>query len=163
MDQTLFSLAEGIRQCTACPLWKGRTIAVPGEGTITAKIMVIGEAPGTQEDRLGLPFVGKSGKFLTTLFSEIGVDRSQLFITSCVKCHPQENRAPSSKELSTCKETWLLKQIDILKPKLIVLVGGVALSTLLSQKQLNQKSRNLCPSWLELNAAVDFATPDFRK
>src|SRR3989344_9207196 len=88
MPETLFSLAEAVRRCTACPLWKGRTLAVPGEGPKDAKIMVIGEAPGEQEDREVLPFVGRSGKFLIKMFEEIGLNRSQLFITSSVKCRP---------------------------------------------------------------------------
>src|SRR3989344_7674711 len=110
---TIFSLAEEIRRCTACPLYKNATLAVPGDGPKNAKIMLIGEAPGEEEDRQGLPFVGKSGKYLTTLLESIGVQREDVFITSSVKCRPPKNRVPVSHELKTCKENWLSKQITL--------------------------------------------------
>ena len=138
MPETLFSLAEDIRRCTKCPLWKGRLLAVPGEGGREARIMVIGEAPGAEEDRQGLPFVGRSGKYLTSLFDSIGLKREDVFITSCVKCRPPKNRVPVSYELKTCKENWLSQQITLLDPKLIILVGGVALSTVLGKKNLRE-------------------------
>ncbi len=136
MPDTLFSLAEQIRRCTACPLWKGRTLAVPGEGPKDAKLMFIGEAPGEQEDRQGLPFVGRSGEFLTKMLGEIGIDRKDVFITSSAKCRPPKNRAPTVKECTTCKNLWLDKQIAILNPKLIVLLGGVAMRTCLGEKNV---------------------------
>ncbi len=127
---TLFSLAEDIRKCTACPLWKGTTLAVPGEGAKGIKIMVVGEAPGEEEDRQGLPFVGRSGKFLDQMLAIAGLDRKQLFITNTVKHRPPQNRAPKSGEIKMCKELWLEKQIEIIKPKLMVLLGGIALKAL---------------------------------
>src|SRR3989338_3951753 len=109
--KTLYSLAEGIRHCTACPLWKSRTLAVPGEGPSNAKIMFLGEAPGAEEDRQGLPFVGRSGKFLDELFTTVGITRKEVFITGAVKCHPEKNRTPTSHEVYTCKSLWLDQQI----------------------------------------------------
>ena len=127
---TLFSLAEDIRKCTACPLWKGTTLAVPGDGAKNAKIMIVGEAPGEEEDRKGLPFVGRSGKFLDKMLAVAGLDRKQVFITNVVKHRPPQNRAPKASEIKVCTELWLEQQIGILKPKLIVVLGAVALKTL---------------------------------
>ena len=79
---TLFSLAEEIRKCTACPLWKSTTLAVPGEGSKDAKVMMVGEAPGEEEDRQGLPFVGRSGKLLDKMLEAAGLDRKRVFITN---------------------------------------------------------------------------------
>ena len=127
---TLFSLAEDIRRCTACPLYKNTTLAVPGDGPRDAKIMVVGEAPGEEEDRQGLPFVGRSGKFLDKMLGVAGLDRKKVFITNTVKHRPPQNRAPKAIEIKTCKELWLDKQIDLLKPRLIIVLGGVALKIL---------------------------------
>ncbi|MEK6939228.1 MAG: uracil-DNA glycosylase [Nanoarchaeota archaeon] len=135
---TLFSLAEDIRKCTACPLWKGTTLAVPGEGPRDAKIMVIGEAPGEEEDRQGQPFVGRSGKFLDKMLKVAGLDRTTVFITNTVKHHPPLNRAPRASEIKICKELWLDTQIETLRPKLIILLGGVALKTLTKKTSVEQ-------------------------
>jgi len=128
---TLFSLAEGIRRCTACPLYKSRTLAVPGVGPSDAKIMLIGEAPGEEENRQGLPFIGRSGAMLDEMLTISNLPRDHIFITSICKCHPPKNRLPTRKESKTCKELWLLKQIDLIKPKLIILLGKTALDTML--------------------------------
>jgi len=135
---SLYDLAEGIRKCTACPLWKGRLLAVPGEGPINPRMMIVGEAPGAEEDRQGIPFVGRSGKFLTQMLSEIGIDRKDVFITGSVKCHPLQNRTPKSLELSTCKTLWLDKQVQVIEPELIVILGGVALKSLLGEQSVNE-------------------------
>ncbi len=135
---TLFSLAEEIRKCTACPLWKRATLAVPGEGPKEAKIMIIGEAPGEEEDRQGLPFVGKSGKFLDRMLEIAGIARKDVFITNVVKHRPPNNRAPKSSEIKICKELWLDKQIEILKPKLIIVLGAIALKTLTKETSVEK-------------------------
>lgn len=134
---SLFELAEGIRKCTACPLHKSRTLAVPGEGKEKAEIMVVGEAPGTEEDRLGLPFVGKAGKFLHQLLRKEGLNRKNIFITNAVKCHPKGNRIPGAKELKTCKHLWLDRQIKIIKPYFILILGNVALKSLLREDNIS--------------------------
>src|SRR3989344_4397822 len=135
---TLFSLAEEIRKCTACPLWKGTTLAVPGEGAKDAKIMVVGEAPGAEEDRQGIPFVGRSGKFLDKMLEIAGLDRKTVFITNTVKHRPPQNRAPKASEIKTCKELWLDKQIEMLKPRLIIVLGRVALKTLTNETSVEK-------------------------
>ena len=135
---TLFFLAEEIRRCTACPLYKNATLAVPGEGQKDAKIMLVGEAPGEEEDRRGLPFAGRSGKVLDEMLALAGLDRKQVFITNTVKHRPQENRIPTAGEIKTCKGLWLDRQIEILKQKLIVILGAVALKTLVKEASLTK-------------------------
>jgi uracil-DNA glycosylase family 4 len=134
-EEELYKLAEEIRRCTACPLWKGRTLAVPGEGNSQAKIMFVGEAPGAEEDRQGRPFVGRAGKLLDEMLKVAGLKREEVFITNCVKCRPPGNRNPKTAELKTCKK-WLDKQIDIIKPALIVLLGRVAVKNLLGEARI---------------------------
>jgi len=124
-------LAEKIRVCEKCPLHKSRMHAVPGDGSIKARVMFIGEAPGQLEDRTGSPFVGAAGQFLNKLLEETGLNRSDLFITNTVKCRPPRNRIPKAAEIETCTSNYLFKQIDLINPKLIVALGGVAAKTLL--------------------------------
>ncbi|MEK6845168.1 MAG: uracil-DNA glycosylase [Nanoarchaeota archaeon] len=138
MENTLFSLSEGIRRCTACPLWKKRFLAVPGEGPENAKIMFVGEAPGAEEDKQGVPFVGPAGKFLNQLLEKNGIQRKDVFLTGAVKCHPEKNRFPSQEELDTCRELWLKKQIEAVNPPLIVILGAAALSSLLGEKEVGK-------------------------
>ena len=151
---TLFSLAEDVRKCTACPLWKGTTLAVPGDGAKDAKIMVIGEAPGEEEDRCGLPFAGRAGKYLDKMFELAGFDRKQVFLTNVVKHRPPQNRTPKSGEIKLCKELWLDKQIEIIKPKLIILLGAVALKALTNETSVEK----LHGKFIEKNAQKFFVT-----
>ena len=132
MVKTLFSLAEEIRRCTACPLYKSRTLSVAGEGSQNAKIIIVGEAPGSEEDRQGFPFVGRSGKFLDEMLKLADLKKENVFLTEAVKCHPPKNRNPLIKELKICKELWLEKQIELIKPELIVILGRSALKSLLN-------------------------------
>lgn len=133
MTETLFSLAEQIRKCTACPLYKKSTLAVTGEGPKNSRIMVIGEAPGEEEDRTGQPFVGKAGEFLDKMFEIANLDRKDVFITNCVKHRPPKNRNPTVSELKICKELWLDQQVEIIRPELIIILGRIALKSLLNE------------------------------
>ena len=99
----LEELAEQARGCTLCPLWESRTLAVPGEGRFAAKVMIIGEAPGKEEDETGRPFVGATGRFLNGVLEGTGLDRADFFITNTVKCRPPKNRTPRTLEVNTCK------------------------------------------------------------
>jgi len=135
---TLFSLAEEIRRCTACPLYKSRLLTVPGEGSSNAKIMFVAEAPGEEENRQGLPFVGRSGKFLDELLKIAAIEREDIFITGACKCHPENNRTPRVSELKKCKELWLDQQIELIKPKLVVILGRSALKSLLNKNKLSE-------------------------
>ena len=129
--QHLAVLAEQIRHCTLCPLHTSRTLAVPGDGRSTARIMLIGEAPGKDEDLAGRPFVGAAGAVLQRLLDDHGMARQDLFITNIVKCRPANNRTPRKGEITTCTSHYLLHQIALVDPQLIMLLGGVAAKTLL--------------------------------
>jgi uracil-DNA glycosylase family 4 len=124
-EQALEWMAARIRRCMRCPLHEGRRRAVPGEGSARARVMLIGEAPGANEDRCGRPFCGMSGRFLDGVLAQAGLERAALFITSSVKCRPPGNRAPHAVELSTCGRLYLMPQIDLIDPDLVVLLGKV--------------------------------------
>ena len=109
--------------CAKCGLWKQRRYAVPGDGDVDAKIMFIGEAPGRQEDLCGLPFVGAAGKFLDELLQGIGLSRERVYITNIVKCRPPGNRNPASEEIATCTGLYLARQVQIIRPKFLVMLG----------------------------------------
>jgi len=123
-------------QCTQCPLGKlGRSKVVFGEGNINARLIFIGEGPGKEEDLQGKPFVGRSGILLTRiLHDELKMERSDVFITNVVKCHPPKNRKPTQKEASICSKILLFKQLTIIKPHVICSLGATALESLLQKK-----------------------------
>ncbi|HYG35955.1 MAG TPA: uracil-DNA glycosylase, partial [Clostridia bacterium] len=106
VQKRLDELAAQIRVCTECPLHASRTIAVPGEGNLKATVMIIGEAPGRQEDQTGRPFVGSSGKFLDQVIAGTGFERTDFFITNTVKCRPPANRTPKANEIETCTSLY---------------------------------------------------------
>ena len=133
----LRELHDTIRTCTLCPLHKTRTNAVPGEGPETARVMFVGEAPGAREDESGRPFVGRSGELLNEMMQEIGLSRDEVFITSILKSRPPKNRTPTKAEINTCRP-YLEKQIAIINPKIVVLLGGVAISSLIGPWKLSE-------------------------
>ncbi|NOX71380.1 MAG: uracil-DNA glycosylase [Candidatus Micrarchaeota archaeon] len=108
--------------CRRCDLWKGKTNYVIGSGSKNAKIMLVGEAPGASEDKAGLPFVGRSGKLLDEMLENTGLARDDVYITNIVKCRPPHNRDPKKSEKSACSP-FLLKQINLVRPRLIVALG----------------------------------------
>jgi len=124
-------LIKAISSCVKCPLHRYRKNPVPGEGPRNAKVMLIGEAPGATEDELGRPFVGAAGKLLSSILEEVGLPRSSVYITNVVKCRPPNNREPTDEEIEVCKG-YLIAQIKLLKPGLIVLLGNVAGRTVFS-------------------------------
>lgn len=124
------TLRQEILECQQCPLSKSRTQAVPGEGPQNADLVVLGEAPGRNEDLQGRPFVGAAGKLLTELLAGAGIDRSSVFITNTVKCRPPENRPPSPSEREICSP-FLQRQLLLIKPKVICLAGRVPAETML--------------------------------
>jgi DNA polymerase len=119
-----------VQACTACPLATTRTRAVPGEGPVDAEIMFIGEAPGYYEDQQGRPFVGAAGQFLEQLLQSIGLKRTDVFIANVIKCRPPGNRDPLPEEMSACS-SWLSKQLQIIKPKVVVTLGRYSLAKFL--------------------------------
>ncbi len=122
-------LIEEIKHCRKCPLHKTRKNPVPGEGSIETKVMFVGEAPGAREDEEGRPFVGAAGKLLTELLESIGVKREQVYITNVVKCRPPGNRDPTEEEIAACLP-YLIKQIKLLQPRVIIALGRHAARTL---------------------------------
>jgi DNA polymerase len=116
----------------------GRTKAVPGEGPYNARIMLVGEAPGREEDLKGRPFVGRAGRLLNSVLEPIGIPRKHVFITNIVKCRPPKNRQPTKRERDTCKEAYLQRQIDVIRPKLVVLLGRTAAQALLGAESLKR-------------------------
>ena len=127
----LGSVEEEIAACTLCVLSKTRTNVVPGEGKSNADLMFIGEAPGRDEDEQGSPFVGRAGKLLTKIIEAIGIKREDVFIANILKCRPPDNRNPLPAEIVKCTP-HLLKQIEIIKPKVICALGKFASQTLLN-------------------------------
>lgn len=123
---TLDDIATTVRSCTKCKLHQGRTHAVPGEGNVQAEIMFIGEGPGREEDQQGRPFVGAAGRFLAEMLGLIGLKREDVFIANLIKCRPPNNRDPEPDEVQTCWP-YLNQQIDVIKPKLFVLLGRHAM------------------------------------
>jgi uracil-DNA glycosylase family 4 len=120
-----------IMLCQICDLAIGRTKAVPGEGPCRSKIMLIGEAPGAEEDITGRPFVGRDGRLLDRSLNLAGIKRSDVFITSVIKCRPPANRKPKSTEIESC-HPYLQYQIDLIHPKVIGLMGNVAAKAILN-------------------------------
>jgi len=121
----LARLNQEILTCTLCRLSEGRTKAVPGEGPVPSRILLLGEAPGKREDELGRPFVGRAGSILEELLSSIGLSRREVYITSINKCRPPKNRDPKDDEIAACHH-YLERQIDLLKPQVIVPMGRFA-------------------------------------
>lgn len=126
-----------ILSCTACPLNRNRTKAVPGEGSSTAQVMLIGEAPGYQEDQQGRPFVGPAGQYLNELLAKVGLRRDDVFITNMVKCRPPDNRDPYPGEVAQCKQ-YLDVQIEQIRPKIIVPLGRHALARWFPQETISK-------------------------
>lgn len=123
-------LRQEILTCQRCPLVRTRTQAVPGVGPNTARLVIIGEAPGRQEDLQGEPFVGAAGKLLTKLLEDAGIPRSTVFITNTVKCRPPNNRQPTPEERKACR-SYLTRQLAFIRPKIIALAGRVPAEALL--------------------------------
>ena len=128
---TLDLLHSKISSCRLCDLALTRTKAVPGEGPCPARIMLVGEAPGADEDVTGRPFVGRAGRLLDRSLGLAGINRSEVFITSVVKCRPPLNRKPKSIEMESC-HNYLQSQIDLVHPRVIGAMGNVACGALLN-------------------------------
>jgi uracil-DNA glycosylase family 4 len=126
----LLGLNKEILTCKNCDLHQSRTQAVCGVGSLAADILVIGEAPGVDEDRVGEPFVGAAGHLLSQMLKAIGLDRDSVFITNILKCRPPEDRDPHADEVESCLP-YLQRQIQLIRPRLILAVGGVAAHNLL--------------------------------
>lgn len=126
-------LKQCVENCTKCDLCKDRKNVVLGDGNINAKLMFIGEGPGADEDEQGLPFVGKAGKLMNEAFKALGINRDEVYIANIVKCRPPKNRNPYDKEIQECLD-YLRNQVMLVKPEVIVLLGSVALTSILGKE-----------------------------
>ena len=124
------ALQREVSECRLCPLHENRTQTVFGVGDVNADLMLIGEAPGAEEDRRGEPFVGRAGKLLDAMLRSLDMSREQVFIANILKCRPPNNRDPRPEEVSACSD-YLKQQINTVKPKLILALGRVAAQNLL--------------------------------
>jgi uracil-DNA glycosylase len=129
--EQLKAVYEEARQCTRCPLHQTRTTVVFGSGNADADLMFVGEAPGANEDRIGLPFVGQAGKLLEKLLGEIGMERKDVFIANTLKCRPPDNRDPHPKEIDACHD-YLDRQVELIEPVVICTLGNFSTKLLRS-------------------------------
>jgi DNA polymerase len=135
--EDLERLAAEIARCQKCPLARGRTHTVPGEGPSNARLMFIGEAPGFHEDRLGRPFVGPAGQFLEELLRSVGLSRDQVYICNVIKCRPPNNRDPLPEEIEACRP-YLDRQIELVQPRVIATLGRFSMARYLPNASISQ-------------------------
>jgi DNA polymerase len=127
-------IREDIGDCTRCVLHKGRNKLVFGDGNPAARLMFVGEGPGADEDAQGIPFVGKAGQLLNNMIAAMGLKREEVYIANVVKCRPPGNRTPEPDEGNTCSP-FLFRQIDVIRPQVLVALGATAATYLLGQRQ----------------------------
>ncbi len=151
---TLEEIYAAVASCSRCPLGATRTNPVPGEGNPDARLMFIGEGPGFDEDRLGRPFVGKAGALLDKMISAMQFTRKEVYITNIVKCRPPDNRVPAPEEAQCCIG-YLKRQIEIIRPEVIVLLGATAVKYLLNVSNGISKMRG---RWLSYENIPVMAT-----
>ncbi|MCJ7661667.1 MAG: uracil-DNA glycosylase [Anaerolineales bacterium] len=137
-DEVLKQVADETFVCTKCELHHSRKNAVPGEGPADADILFIGEGPGFHENEQGRPFVGAAGRFLEELLEMVGMSREQVYITNVVKCRPPGNRDPRPEEIETCTRDYLDRQIQSIKPKVIVTLGRFSMALYLPNAKISQ-------------------------
>ena len=136
-------LEKSIEGCKRCKLYNNRNNIVFGVGNKEANLMFIGEGPGADEDKQGLPFVGKAGKLMNEAFKGLGINREEVYIANIVKCRPPQNRVPEEDEATACLN-YLRNQVILVKPKIIVLLGSTALKNILGKEySITKKRKNL--------------------
>lgn len=128
-------IKTNVVNCKLCKLCYTRNNAVPGRGNLDTKILFVGEAPGKNEDKFGLPFIGFAGKILEEALKKAGFKRDDVYITNIVKCRPPNNRVPEKDEINTCLQ-YLKKEIQIISPTIVCILGATALQSLLNLKSL---------------------------
>lgn len=147
------TLREAVRTCTLCPLREGRTNTVFGEGDPNADLMFIGEGPGAEEDAQGRPFVGRAGQLLTKMIEAMQFTREEVFIANIVKCRPPGNRVPEKEEAACCVP-YLIRQIELIQPKVLVLLGNTSLKHLLDKTGITR----LHGEWLDFRGTAVMPT-----
>lgn len=164
----LQSLSQRYSSCQNCPLGATRKNFVYGEGNPNARAMLIGEAPGAEEDRTGHPFVGEAGKLLDKMLAAIDLSRQDIYICNILKCRPPNNRDPESAEREACLP-YLLEQIQIIQPQLILMLGRVAAQTLLESRLTLEKLRQTVhsfqgiPSYVTYHPAALLRNPHWKR
>ena len=143
--ETLLQVREDLGECTRCKLHRTRNKIVFGDGSSQAQLVFVGEGPGADEDAQGLPFVGRAGKLLTQMIEAMGLQRRDVYICNVVKCRPPGNRQPEGDEVESCSP-FLFRQLDVIKPKVIVCLGATAFQTLL---QSNRSISHFRGQWLD--------------
>jgi DNA polymerase len=133
-EAALRLIREDIGDCTRCALHKGRNKIVFADGSANARLMFVGEGPGADEDAQGLPFVGRAGQLLNNMIAAMGLKREEVYIANIVKCRPPGNRTPEPEEANTCSP-FLFRQIDVVRPEVLVALGATAATYLLGQRQ----------------------------
>lgn len=151
----LADLMEQSKTCTRCRLSATRKNFVFGEGNPHARLVVIGEAPGAEEDAQGRPFVGRSGKLLDKILEAIGFSRDNVFICNIIKCRPPENRNPLEDEIECCMP-WLTAQLELIAPNMLLLLGRVAANTILDNKQSMNSMRGKIIRWKGFDTVVTY-------
>jgi DNA polymerase len=137
-EEKLKQIKEEVINCKKCSLYKTRTLPVIGQGSHNAKIMFIGEAPGANEDKTGVPFCGRSGDFLDEMLNKAGIKREDVYICNLLKCRPPKNRDPNQKELKVCTP-YLDRQIELIKPKVISSLGRYSMEFLMKKYGLEDQ------------------------
>ncbi len=153
-NDSLDRIREDLGECTRCRLHKQRNNIVFGVGNPRAELVFVGEGPGHDEDVQGLPFVGRAGKLLTQMIEAMGLQRDDVYICNVVKCRPPDNRTPQDDEIATCSP-YLYRQLEVIAPKAIVCLGGVAAQTLLKTKDPISRYRG---HWFDFRNAKLLAT-----
>jgi DNA polymerase len=150
------ALADAISRCTACPeLVAARTTVVVGDVVDGAQVLLVGEAPGAQEDLVGRPFVGKAGQLLDRLLGDAGLDRSRVAVVNVLKCRPPANRTPSAAEVARCRP-WLEQQLEVLNPPLVVTLGSTAMRWACGPRQRLGDLRGLVHEWRDRRLVVTY-------
>jgi uracil-DNA glycosylase len=169
MPDSLAVIGADVRACQLCKLAQTRTVGVPGEGSPNAEVLFIGEGPGFHEDQQGRPFVGAAGQLLTEMLQLIGLRREDVFITNVVRCRPPGNRDPLPDELAAC-DTYTLRQVDALKPRLIVTLGRFSMARFFipgPMRELHGRSRDwngiTCLAMYHPAAILRTPTPEMRR
>lgn len=166
MPDLMNTLRLQVISCTKCNLSKSRTNAVAGKGNCNAEIMFIGEAPGRSEDLKGEPFVGMAGKILTEALEHAGLSRDDVFITNVVKCRPPNNRIPLEEEKNSCQQ-YLNGELDIVKPKIICILGNTAYGSILGGDSITKNRGKIIKKndhlyFLTIHPAAVIYTPSLK-
>lgn len=166
LSDSLEKIASEVISCPLCKLSRSRINAVPGQGQLSSKIILIGEAPGKNEDEQGKPFVGAAGRVLNQALEKADIKRDEVFITNVVKCRPPGNRVPENDERSICRQ-YLYREISLIEPKIICILGSTAYSSILGGKSITKNrgkivERNGLKYFLTIHPAAAIYNKDLR-